>query len=329
MRTVGDLGEFRLIERIARLLPAAPTVVEAIGDDCAVVRLHEHVLLLSSDLCIENEHFRIPTIRPEEIGWKAAAGAISDIAAMGGTPTFSLVSLACRQDTAVTFVEDVYRGMSNVFSQYGGVIVGGDTSSTDGPITIDVAVVGEVRGHRCLRRKGALPGDLLAVTGLPGLSAAGLHALEHDKDDLELTQRHRWPRPRIREGQWLCDCREIHAMLDTSDGLVQDAGHLANAAELGIDIDPGLVPLSPILKRHCEEFGLDPLEFALCGGEDYELAFAMAADGHDETLEAMHHEFRTLVTVIGRFTDEFTGVRVDGKTLERGGFDHFAPNPRP
>jgi thiamine-monophosphate kinase len=326
---VGDLGEFRLIDRIARILPAAPTVVETIGDDCAVVRLHEHVLLLSSDLCIENEHFRIPTIQPEEIGWKAAAGAISDIAAMGGTPTFSLISLACPPETAVTFVEDIYRGMSNVFSQYGGVIIGGDTSRTDGPITIDVAVVGEARGRRCLRRKGALPGDLLAVTGLPGLSAAGLHALEHGKADPELTQRHRWPRPRIREGQWLCDRPAIHAMLDTSDGLVQDAGHLAKAAELGIDIDSRLVPLSPILTEHCEKFGIHPLEFALSGGEDYELAFAMAPEQHEETLEAMHHEFRTLVTVIGRFTDEWTGVRVDGTVLEQGGFDHFAPKPPP
>ena len=195
MNTLSDLGEFGLIERLSRMLPATPNVLENIGDDCAVLRVFDHMLLLSSDLCIEGIHFRRDLMHPEEIGWKAAAAAISDIAAMGGAPMFSLVSLACPSDTEVTFCEGLYQGLTNVFSRYGGVIAGGDISRIHGPLTIDIAVIGEARQNKCLRRKGALPGDVLAITGLPGLSAGGLHALEHGNRDPDLTQRHCWPPP--------------------------------------------------------------------------------------------------------------------------------------
>ncbi|MCP4643395.1 MAG: thiamine-phosphate kinase [bacterium] len=324
MKSVCELGEFGLIARLARMLPVTPSVLEGIGDDCAILRLYDHVMLLSSDMSVENVHFRRDTLDAEEIGWRVAASSVSDIAAMGGAPMFSLVSLACPRDTPVTFVESVYQGMCNVFAQYGGCIVGGDTVRTDGPIAIDVAIIGEARGSRCLRRKGAQPGDLLAVTGYPGLSAAGLDAIERGVEAPELTQRHRWPRPRVREGQWLCDRPEIHSMLDTSDGLVQDAGHLAKAAELGVDIDPSKVPLLPALANHCEANGLDPMQIALTGGEDYELAFAMSVENHEETLDSLHKEFRTVVTVVGQFTDAWTGVRVGGEPVETGGFDHFS-----
>ncbi|MBN2307429.1 MAG: thiamine-phosphate kinase [Candidatus Hydrogenedentes bacterium] len=323
MNTVGDLGEFGLIRRLARVLPTTPAVLEGIGDDCAVLRYADRLLLVSSDLFVEDVHFRRSMMGPEEIGWKAAAAAISDVAAMGGAPLFSLVSLACEGGTDVAFVESVYRGMANVFSQYGGVIVGGDTSRCTGPMVLDVTVIGEVSGNRCLRRRGALPGDVIAVTGYPGLSAAGLDALERGKDQAELTQRHRWPRPRIREGQWLCARPEVHAMLDTSDGLVQDAEHIAEASGLGIDIESARVPIAPILARHCEEYGLDAQALILTGGEDYELAFTMGAENHEETLRALNNEFRTVVTVVGRCTDEWTGVRVDGREPDVGGFDHF------
>lgn len=323
MRQVGELGEFRLIERLARMLPSAPTVIESIGDDCAVVRANDKVLLLTSDLFIEGVHFNRETLHPEEIGWKAAAAAISDIAAMGGSALFSLVSLACPPSTRVSFVEQLYQGMANVFSQYGGVIVGGDMSRASNGITIDVTVVGEVRGSRCLRRRGALPGDLLAITGYPGLSAAGLDAIQRGLHEPELTQRHRWPRPRLREAQWMCQRLEIHAMLDTSDGLVQDATHLAGAADLGVNIERAKLPVSGVLARHCEQTGLDLQHLMLTGGEDYELAFAMGVDNSEATLNALHNEFRTVVTVVGQFTDEWAGVRVDGEPHPGGGYDHF------
>ncbi len=324
MRTVREIGEFGLIGRLARLLPKAPYVVEGIGDDCAVVRVGDRLLLVTSDLFIEDVHFRKRHATAEDIGWKAAASAMSDIAAMGGSPLFCLVSLACQEDTSAQWVEDLYQGISNVLSRFGAVVVGGDTTSTVGPLTVDVFVAGLAVSNRYLRRKGAQAGDLLMVTGLPGLSAAGFHALEHGVAAEALARAHRQPRPRIPEGQWLCAHPAVHAMIDVSDGLAQDAGHLADASGLGVNLHASQLPISSELQDYCTMQLLDPRQFVLTGGEDYELAFAMSPGQHERTLEDFHHEFRTDISIIGEFTDQWQGVRLDGKEADLDGFDHFA-----
>ncbi|MDX9971992.1 MAG: thiamine-phosphate kinase [FCB group bacterium] len=323
MMRIGDLGEFGLIERLARLLPSTPNVLEGIGDDCAAFRLGDRVLLVSTDLSIEEVHFRRTYSEPEDIGWKAAAVSLSDIAAMGGSPLFCLVGLACPADTEVAFVERIYQGMSTAASRFGATIIGGDTSRTDGPITLDVMVAGEARGGRFLRRKGARIGDLLAATGHLGLSAAGLHAIEHARSAPTLVQIHNHPSPRIPEGQWLAGTTVAHAMIDISDGLVQDAGHLAEANQLGVNLYPDRLPVYPPLGRYCDEYHLDPKEFILRGGEDYELLFALDSEESKRTLEEFHREFRTVVTVVGEFTDAWAGVRIDGQEPGQGGYDHF------
>jgi thiamine-monophosphate kinase len=163
MIRVGDLGEFGLIDRLARLLPTSPNVLEGIGDDCAAIRVGDRVLLVSTDLSIEEVHFRRTYCDPEDIGWKAAATSLSDIAAMGGAPLFCLASLACSPDTEAAFIERIYQGLSSAASRFGATVVGGDTSRTPGPLTLDVMVAGEARGGRFLRRKGARIGDVLAA----------------------------------------------------------------------------------------------------------------------------------------------------------------------
>jgi len=324
MATVRDLGEFGVIQRIARVTPTSAAVVEGIGDDCAVVRVSDRLLLMSCDLLVENVHFRKGQVSAVDLGWKAAAACLSDVAAMGGTPLFCLVSLSCPSDTEVSFIEELYRGMSRLLTRYGAIIVGGDTTNAGDGIVIDVSVVGQLSDSRCLRRKGACAGDLLAVTGHLGLVAASVHALDHGHPIVaDIIQRYQRPAPRIREGQWLCGCPEIHAMLDISDGLIQDAGHLGVAAELGVDLHPNGLSLMPHLKEYCDAHGLDPRVLMLTGGEDYELAFALDRAGHEETLEKFHHEFRTVVSVVGEFTDEWQGVRVDGKETDLSGFNHF------
>lgn len=323
MMRLTDIGEFGLIERLARVLPSSPHVLEGIGDDCAAVRLGDRVLLVSTDLSIEEVHFRRSYSEPEDIGWKAAASSLSDIAAMGGSPLFCLASLACPPELEVSFVERVYQGMASVVSRFGATIVGGDTSRTSGPITLDVMVVGEARGGRFLRRKGARIGDLLAVTGHMGLSAAGLHAIEHARNAPTLAHIHNHPSPRIPEGQWLAGTTAAHAMLDVSDGLIQDASHLVEANQLGINLYPDRLPVYPPLARYCDEYGLDPTSFMLRGGEDYELLFAIGATESKRMLEEFHREFRTVVTVVGEFTDAWSGVRIDGQEPPEGGFDHF------
>jgi thiamine-monophosphate kinase len=328
METLGDIGEFGLIRRIARLLPAAPSVIEGIGDDCAVLRVQDRLLLVSCDLSIEDVHFRRRTATPETIGWRAATSSLSDIAAMGGLPLFALVSLACPDATPVATVDGIYDGLLDAVTECGAAIVGGDTARSQAGIILDVTVVGEVVGDRYLTRKGARPGDRLVVTGRPGLSAAGLAALERGDDAPVLVHAHHHPVARISEGQWLSAWPDVHALIDISDGLAQDAGHLAEAAGLGLDIDPGLLPVDPALARYCESRGLDPFDFVLTGGEDYELAFAVGAAACEETAGAFRHGFRTEITAVGTFTDAWQGVRVMGRGLDHGGFDHFKrPGP--
>jgi thiamine-monophosphate kinase len=321
-----DVGEFGLIRRIARLLPSAPSVIEGIGDDCAALRLGDRILLVSTDLSIQGIHFSPKYSAPEDIGWKAAAASLSDIAAMGGTPLFGLTSLACPPDTDVAFIEGLYQGIASAMSRFGTTVVGGDTSRNPDGIVLDVAVIGEPRSGRFLRRRGARIGDLLAVTGHLGLSAGGLDALRHGRSAPTLTYIHNHPSPRIPEGEWLARAEAAHAMMDISDGLVQDAGHLARANQLGINLYPERLPLYPPLARYCDEHGFDPKTFMLYGGEDYELLFALSASASRSAMEEFHREFRTVLTVIGEFTDAWTGVRIDGQEPpDAAGHDHFRP----
>lgn len=324
MRTVGEIGEFRLIERIARYLPSSPNVVENIGDDCAVVRLGERLLLISSDLFVEHVHFRRSHANAEDLGWKGAAAAISDIAAMGGAPLCCVTSLACPPDIEVGYIEDFYRGIANVAGRFGAAVVGGDTSASPGPLTLDVTVIGGTTGNRYLRRRGTQAGDLAVVTGLPGLAGAGFHALENGLSEPNLVAAHQRPRARVPEGQWLCGQSNVHAMIDVSDGLMQDFGHLALAAGLGLQIDPAKLPVAPDLRSYVEAQGKDPLDFVMHGGEDYELAFTVSPASHERILDDFRHEFRTPLTVIGEFTDEWLGVRCGDEPVVPLGYDHFA-----
>ncbi len=321
--TLDAIGEFGLIHRIARLLPTAPSVVEGIGDDCAVLRVGDRLLLVSSDLSVEGVHFRKRYGSPEDIGWKAAASSLSDIAAMGGAPLFGLVSLACPGNRDVAFIEGVYDGLIDAMSQCGAVIVGGDTTRAQEHMTLDVTVLGETIGNRYLARRGALPGDALAVTGHLGLSGAGLRALTRNDAAPALVHAHYHPTPRISEGQWLSNRPEVHAMIDISDGLIQDVGHLAETARLGADIHAANLPVEPSLAQYCAKFGFDPAEFMLSGGEDYELAFAVDGAHAEDIVQAFRREFQVPIHIVGEFTEAWQSVRVDGQVPTRTGFDHF------
>lgn len=330
-RTVGDFGEFGLIDRLARILPTSAAIVEPIGDDCAVVRVGDRLLLASSDMFVEDVHFRRDRTPADAIGWKAAVAALSDIAAMGGAPVFCLISIACPGDLRVSFIEEIYRGLSSAMSRFGAVVAGGDTARSLDRLVIDVAIIGQVLGSRCLRRKGAKVGDLLAVTGFPGSAAAGLHALEHGAADRDagraLAEIHQRPRPRLREAQWLCNRTAVHAMIDVTDGLAQDAGHIADSSGLGVDIDPASIPVDEALAAYCAEHGLDPRHLALTGGEDYELCFAIDPNDQNQMAEAFRHEFHTEVSIVGRFTDAWQGFRIAGQVSDIRGYDHFRTTP--
>ncbi|MGI6461290.1 MAG: thiamine-phosphate kinase [Candidatus Hydrogenedentales bacterium] len=327
MSTVRDIGEFGLIDRIARFLPTSPSVILGVGDDCAVLRFCERMMLVSCDLFVENVHFRQDYAQPEQIGWKAAASSMSDIAAMGGQPMFVLVALGCSPDMPAQHVQLLYRGMSSAVSRFGAAIVGGDTSMSPEALVLDVTVIGQGIGNRCLTRRGARAGDALAVTGPLGLAAAGLHSLQHGHPAPALQAAHLSPRPRIPEGQWLCSQPFAHAMIDISDGLAQDAKHIADASKIGVSIDSAKLPVHAELQAYCEQHGLDPLRFILAGGDDYELAAAVDGEHAAKAVGAFGNEFRTGLSVVGEFTTEWTGVRVDGQPLDETGYSHFSSGP--
>jgi len=323
MTSLRDLWEFGLIRRLTCGLPESGAVVQCVGDDCAVVRVGERLLLVSTDACVEDVHFSRRTASPADIGWKAAAAAVSDIAAMGGEARYVLVSLACPVDIPAEVLDGLYGGIREAVDACGAVIIGGDTTESLARMVLDVVVIGETAEGRYRLRRGARPGDVLAVTGYPGRSAAGLLALELGVRAPALTEAHLRPRPRLAEGRWLALREEVHALIDVSDGLAQDAAHIAEASDAGADIDPETLPVAPVLEEYRGVLGIAPRDLILAGGEDYELAMAIDGDACEDLLRDFRAAFATPITAVGRFTAAPKGIRIAGAVPEMSGFDHF------
>lgn len=269
------ISEFGLIEKIASMFPA-PEGVLGIGDDCAVIpRGDGKDTLASTDLLTGGIHFLRDRIPPYELGWKAAAVNLSDIAAMGGKPVGTFLSLALPKDCDDAFITLMMEGYAEASRHYGTPLLGGDTCASAGELTLNVTVLGECPHGKALLRSSAKPGDGIYVTGTLGDSAAGLKALLEVLPEPELIQRHYHPVPRIEEGLRLAACDGAGAAMDLSDGLASDLRHILKASLCGASIDLKALPLSAELLTFCRQYGADPLELALCGGEDYELLFTL------------------------------------------------------
>lgn len=319
------LGEFGLIDRVRRIVQAPAVDVAGIGDDCAVLRVGDRVLFATCDAVVEDVHFSRAWATPEDIGWKAAAAAISDIAAMGGRPLFVLTTIACPPDTDAAFVEGVYAGMRGAMAACATGIVGGDTVRSREGFVLDVTVVGEPLPHaRYLTRAGARPGDLLAVTGWPGRSGAGLAALQQGVAADAAIAAHLRPVPRLAEGQWIAAQPAARAMMDVSDGLAQDAGHLVERGGVGVDLWADALPVGPELRAAADALGLPAAPFVLGGGEDYELLVALDAGEAGAVCAAFQERFGIPLTPVGRFHDGPAAVTLDGAAVDAAGFDHFA-----
>lgn len=323
MTSLRDIGEFGLIKRLTQDLQRSESVIEGVGDDCAVVRFGDRLMLVSTDASVEDVHFTTRTASARAIGWKAAASAISDIAAMGGEARYVLVTFACPSEVSVERLEELFQGLHEAVEAAGAVIIGGDTTQSLARIVLSVTVIGEAVENRYRSRKGARPGDLLAVTGYPGRSSAGLLALEAGVDAPPLVEAHLHPVPRLKEGQWLAARDEVHAMIDLSDGLVQDTGHIAEASNVGVNMDPAMLPLSSDLEKYREALGISPRDLVLAGGEDYELALAVDPAKVEGMLAEFSREFEIPLTVVGQFVDAPKGVRIAGANPLQAGYDHF------
>ena len=332
--SVGELGERPLIQRIRRSVARrAPGVSVGIGDDAAVLTLTPgQCLLATTDLLIEEVHFRRRSASPYEIGWKAMAVNLSDIAAMGGIPRYALIALALPPELSVEEFDELYRGMTALAELHEVELVGGDTCASPHGLVLNLTLLGEAKTP--ILRSGARPGDLLAVTGSLGLSAAGLALLEKSPQGLSSDDRksalttHLCPTPRTREGQWLQGRGVVHAMIDLSDGLATDAGHIATESKVGVTVRVDLLPIPPAVRRIAEATGQDPVALAVTGGEDYELLLTVTPDSLPELSRQLLNETGTPLTVIGEVTaGEPTVKFIDarGQAMNFGeGFDHFS-----
>jgi thiamine-monophosphate kinase len=332
---VQRLGEWGLIRRIRRGSGAgAPGVRTGIGDDTAVLQPTPGAwLLATTDLVIEGVHFRRRSAGPADVGWKAMAVNLSDIAAMGGTPRFALVALACPEETEVEEVDQFYEGLTAAAAPHGVALVGGDTSASPAGWIVNVTLLGEMTGTPCLR-SGARPGDLIAVVGSLGRAAAGLAVLETGRrPDLpgdvlaDVEQAHLRPVARVEEGKWLGTRDAVHAMIDLSDGLATDLGHIATESGMAARVDLPRLPVAPSARAVAQALGLDALELAMTGGEDYELLFTVERSAAAAIATGLGSATGTAVTVIGEVSDGTPGVTfldAAGRAVDVGhGYEHF------
>ncbi len=291
---LSDLGEDALVDLLVSGLPKGRDVVVGPGDDCAVVRTSnpESYALLKTDCIVEGVHYTSDA-KPIDVGWKAMARTLSDIAAMGGVPRHALVTIAMPPDREVAYVRGIYRGLAKASKRYGVSVVGGETSSA-GQGMISVSTTGSVARGECAIRSGGRGGDVLFVTGRLGGSLKGRH-LRFE--------------PRLDEARWLVSRFRVRAMMDLSDGLAKDLPRLADASGVGFEIEPERLPRT----RGCS------IASALGDGEDYELLIAVRRSDADALETSWKKRFpRLLLTRVGRLTTEgHCGIEIEG------GWEHF------
>lgn len=330
---ITEIGEFGLIDRVKEALgPPGDGVVVGIGDDVAVLLTRgDRYLLATCDIQVEGIHFLKEAISPYQLGRKAAAINISDIAAMGGLPTYLLVSLALPKETTVEYVDGLYEGLKGETEAAGVQIVGGNMSHSL-QIMIDIFLLGEVEAEHLLLRSGARPGDKVLVTGSVGDSGAGLALLldptidRSTEDAKRVLDAHLIPTPRLKEGRTIARTRIATSMIDVSDGTVSDIDHICEASGVGVRLWADALPISTATRAIAEALGQEPLEWALHGGEDYELIFTAPADKAEELASLVEDETMTPVTIIGEIVEKgMTLVLPSGEPLplEPGGWDHF------
>jgi thiamine-monophosphate kinase len=318
--------------------PPPPHVVIGIGHDAAALRPDRGALtVLSTDSLIEGVHFRRAWVAPEAIGYKALAVNLSDLGAMGATPRAALLSLALPPALPVAEFDELIRGFLSLAGTARMALIGGNISSSPGPLVIDTTVVGSGHPRKLLTRRGATPGDELYLTGVVGGAAAGLGwlAAGHDTasppEELQgAIERYARPPARWRCGSIVARTRTAAAAIDLSDGLAEAARQLAEASGVGVELDAAAIPVDAGMRFWAEQTGIDALDAALAGGEDYELLFAVPPRRRSRFLAAVRRCRDVAVTRVGIVT------RPGAATLRRGGaveplprgFRHLVQDPR-
>lgn len=329
------MREFELIELLTK---SAPKKIQGlylgVGDDCAVIEGETHDLLVTTDALFEGVHFNFDNTTAKLLGRKALSVNLSDIAAMGGTPLYYTVTLGVPKNFPVTHLEELYQGMEEVGKEAGAVLIGGDTCSSFSGLALSITVIGKADHGKALLRSKAGKDDAIYVTGTFGDAALGLELLKKgmtDEGHYHFVMRHNDPKARLGMGKFLADTGMVTSMIDVSDGLLADLGHIAESSKVGFEINFSDVPLSKELAVVAHSLGLDPAELALTGGEDYELIFTVDSKKvRDFDALMASAKFRSIypVTRIGTMKgDASVRVALNGKgepvAFRRTGYDHF------
>lgn len=332
--TVSELGERALLARIrARLPKPGADVVVGVGDDAAVVKGAKNAqIVLTTDALIEGVHFERAFSSAADIGYKALAVNLSDLAAMGATPAWALLSLALPDGTRVEEVEALIDGLVALATAEKTALVGGNLTRIPGPMVVDVTAVGTVHPRRVLVRDGGRAGDDLYVSGMIGAASAGLEMLRAGfgpasaVGDVGCVERHRRPVPRVRLGRTVAQARGARAAIDLSDGLGDAVRQVGEASGCGAEIDASMLPIDAGARRWWDARGEDPIARALGGGDDYELLFAVPPKWGGRLRQARRHAADPPLTRIGVLTetrDEYVVVREGRRERLAGGFEHW------
>jgi thiamine-monophosphate kinase len=305
------LGEFGLIKRVTAGFSGVESTLLGPGDDAAVVASPDGRVVASTDLLVENRHFRRDWSTANDIGRKAAARNFVDIAAMGAVPTALLVGMAIPGDLPLEWVDGFMAGLREECGEVGAAIVGGDVTAAD-VITLGLTALGDLQGRDPITLAGARPGDLVAVTGKLGWAAAGFAVLGRGfRSPVQVVTAHRRPEPPYAEGP-VAAALGATSMTDVSDGLIADLGHIAEASAVRIDLRAAEVAVPAKLREVGAALNVDPLVWLFTGGDDY----ALAASFPKKT------RLPATWTAIGTVA-EGEGVRVDGRRWPVGGHEHF------
>lgn len=271
------MNELDFIKLVGRFFPSATTSGEGIGDDCAVIPISSgESLTVTTDMLVENVHFRLSTTSPRQLGHKSLAVNLSDIASMGARPIASFMSIARPSALTDKWYEEFIEGYHELSERYRVPLMGGDTTSADGSLAISVTLLGTTAPDHIKRRSAAEEGDAVMVCGTLGDSAAGLYALENGLEGFDsLKKAHLEPSPLVEEGLWLGGETSVHAMTDISDGVAKDLRQICDCSGMGAEVELSELPLSQEMLELCDIHGLDPEKTALCGGEDFKLLFTV------------------------------------------------------
>src|SRR4030065_2947009 len=306
-------GEFALIERLAKK-PANKNIMKGIGDDAAVIKIGSSYLVFTTDTLVEGDHFSLKYFTPQQIGKKAVEINVSDIGAMGAEPHYFLVSLVLPKKIEVEIIENIYKGMRQAGKKYRIEIIGGNITHGN-QLIIDVCMIGEAKKENLKFRSSARPGDIIMVTGDLGSSTAGLNLfLKNIEGFTEVKKKHLEPHAKFYKVEPFL--KYINAMIDVSDGLASEVRRICEQSGTGAVLYADSIPIKPITEKAAKACGKNALDYALYGGEDFELVYTVSKENIGKV-----KGFK-----VGEITGE-KGIRStkDGKEefIEKHGYDHF------